>query len=396
MGIDLGTTRTKAAIWRRHQPEMIPCPYGNPYNPDCHYIDSYFADTSRGPLFGSEAKNSLNDEPSHVFFDSKRMIGLPWDHPDVQRDRAFWPFTIVEDRGFPAYSNPTTGKRYSPTEVSSLVLTEMKQIIENKLNAKIDDVVITCPAYFGDSQRNETKKAAMAAGFQNVSLINEPTAASLAYGNLKPDSVQNILVFDYGGGTCDVSIVNITPEQYTVVALAGNNHCGGQDIDNLLADMIAQDFKKQKGIDITTNPIAFSNLKQECEKAKILLSNKQHPLQQVRICLQLGIDISNRLCFDLSREQFNQTCKAEFEKCMDCVKLAMNLPETPLKASDISKVLLVGGSSNILHVQEMLANEMGFGRSKLSRSQPTRQWPREQRYLQPSKPVESLRHSPLA
>merc|ERR1712045_905314 len=270
VGIDLGTTYSCVGVFQHGKVEIIANDQGNRTTP------SYVAFTDTERLIGDPAKNQVAINPTNTIFDAKRLIGRKFDDSTVQADMKHWPFTVVEDSSKPKleveYKNET--KRFTPEEVSSMVLTKMKETAEAYLGTEVKDAVITVPAYFNDSQRQATKDSGVIAGLNVLRIINEPTAAAIAYGlDKKKGSAEcNVLIFDLGGGTFDVSILTIEEGIFEVKSTAGDTHLGGEDFDNRMVDHFVNEFKRKHKKDMKGNKRALRRLRTACERAKRTLS----------------------------------------------------------------------------------------------------------------------------
>ena len=281
IGIDLGTTYSCVGIFKNGRVEIIPNEFGNRITP------SFVAFTDEERLVGEAAKNQASANPARTIYVVKRLIGRKFDDKEVQRDIKWLPYSVVAKAGKP-YVSVDTGagnKQLSPEEVSAMILTKMKEIAENYLGQDVKYAVVTVPAYFNDSQRQATKDAGAIAGLEVLRIINEPSAAAIAYGLDKKDE-KNIVVFDLGGGTFDVSILTIDNGVFEVLATAGDTHLGGEDFDQRVTDHFVKLFKKANNVDIKTDPRALQKLKSEVEKAKRDLST----VQQVKIFIEGLID----------------------------------------------------------------------------------------------------------
>lgn len=271
VGIDLGTTYSCVGVWQNDRVEIIANDQGNRTTP------SYVAFTETERLIGDAAKNQVAKNPHNTVFDAKRLIGRKFNDQVVQKDMQHWPFKVEpgnDGRPVIVVQHKGEAKKFFPEEISSMVLTKMKETAETYLGETVKNAVITVPAYFNDSQRQATKDAGSIAGLNVLRIINEPTAAAIAYGlDKKGKGEKNILIFDLGGGTFDVSLLTIDDGVFEVKATAGDTHLGGEDFDNKIVDYCAADFLKRKRIDIRNNARALRRLRTQCEKAKRILSS---------------------------------------------------------------------------------------------------------------------------
>ncbi|XP_026325714.1 heat shock protein 68-like [Hyposmocoma kahamanoa] len=345
IGIDLGTTYSCVAVWRHGTVEVIANDQGNRTTP------SYVAFTPTHRLIGESAKNQAPINPWNTIFGAKRLIGRRFEDVGVQMDLRHWPYTVINENGKPKIVVEFKGEKkiFAPEEISSMVLFRMKQVAEAYLGEQVQDAVITVPAYFNDSQRHATRAAGAIAGLNVLRIINEPTAAALAYGldrNLKGE--RNILIYDLGGGTFDVSILSIGEGSvYEVKSTAGNTRLGGEDFDNRLVAYFAEDFRKRYGSDITKNIKALRRLKTASERAKRFLTSMTEASVEIE-SLHLGIDYYGKI----SRALFDELCSDLFKDTLTPVQQA--LEDARMTKDDINEVILVGGSTRIPKVQSLL------------------------------------------
>ncbi|XP_063835021.1 heat shock protein 68-like [Ostrinia nubilalis] len=345
VGIDLGTTYSCVGVWQHGNVEIIANDQGNRTTP------SYVAFTDTERLIGDAAKNQVALNPNNTVFDAKRLIGRKFDDPKIQADMKHWPFKVINDCGKPKIQVEYKGetKRFAPEEVSSMVLTKMKETAEAYLGSTVRDAVITVPAYFNDAQRQATKDAGAIAGLNVLRIINEPTAAALAYGldkNLKGE--RNVLIFDLGGGTFDVSILTIDEGSlFEVRATAGDTHLGGEDFDNRLVNHLAEEFKRKYKKDLRSNPRALRRLRTAAERAKRTLSSSTEATVEID-ALYEGIDFYTRV----SRARFEELCSDLFRSTLEPVEKALR--DAKMDKSQIHDVVLVGGSTRIPKIQNLL------------------------------------------
>ncbi|XP_013110576.2 heat shock protein 68 [Stomoxys calcitrans] len=345
IGIDLGTTYSCVGVFQHGKVEIIANDQGNRTTPS--YVA--FSDTER--LIGDAAKNQVAMNPKNTVFDAKRLIGRKFEDPKIQDDMKHWPFKVMNDCGKPKICVEFKGeqKRFAPEEVSSMVLTKMKETAESYLGTTIRDAVITVPAYFNDSQRQATKDAGAIAGLNVLRIINEPTAAALAYGldkNLKGE--RNVLIFDLGGGTFDVSILTIDEGSlFEVKATAGDTHLGGEDFDNRLVNHFAEEFKRKYKKDMRSNPRALRRLRSAAERAKRTLSSSTEATIEVGALFE-GIDFYTKI----SRARFEELCSDLFRNTLQPVEKALN--DAKMDKNQVHDIVLVGGSTRIPKVQNLL------------------------------------------
>lgn len=345
VGIDLGTTYSCVGVWQHGKVEIIANDQGNRTTPS--YVA--FNDTER--LIGDAAKSQVAMNPKNTVFDAKRLIGRRFDDAKIQDDMKHWPFTVLSDSGKPKIQVEYKGevKKFAPEEISSMVLTKMREIAETYLGGKVSDAVITVPAYFNDSQRQATKDAGVIAGLNVLRIINEPTAAALAYGldkNLTGE--KNVLIFDLGGGTFDVSILNINEGSlFEVKSTAGDTHLGGEDFDNRLVNHFVEEFKRKYHKDLKGNNRALRRLRTACERAKRTLSSSTEASLEID-ALHDGVDFYSKI----TRARFEELCMDLFRSTLIPVEKALN--DAKMDKASIHDVVLVGGSIRIPKIQKML------------------------------------------
>ncbi|XP_076070717.1 heat shock protein 68-like [Mytilus galloprovincialis] len=349
IGIDLGTTYSCVAFFQHGKVEIIANDQGNRTTP------SYVAFTDTERLVGDAAKNQVALNAENTIFDAKRLIGRNFTDSAVQSDMKHWPFKVINSGGKPKLQAEHKGetKTFTPEEISSMVLVKMKETAEAYLGKRITDAVITVPAYFNDSQRLATKDAGCIAGLNVLRIINEPTAAALAYGldkNLSGD--KNVLIFDLGGGTFDVSILSIGEGSlFEVRSTAGDTHLGGEDFDNRIVKHFITEFKRKHGKDISGNNRAIRRLLTACEKAKRTLSSSTEANVEIDSLFE-GMDFYTKI----TRARFEDLCQDLFRKTMEPVEKALR--DAKLDKGSINEVVLVGGSTRIPKIQKMLSEFM--------------------------------------
>jgi len=349
VGIDLGTTYSCVGVMRNNRVEIIANDQGNRTTP------SYVSFTDNERFIGEAAKNLAAMNPANTIFDAKRMIGREYDSKEVQGDMKLWPFKVVKDGKKPAVEVQYMGqtKRFKPEEISAMVLTKMKVTAEEYLGDAVKDAVVTVPAYFNDSQRQATKDAGTIAGLNVKRIINEPTAAAIAYGLDKvTKKEQHVLIFDLGGGTFDVSLLSIDNGVFEVKATSGDTHLGGEDFDQRIMEYMVKEFKKKTKLDLVGNDRALRRLRTACERAKCSLSS-QHKVSVDIDHLMEGEDFKA----ELTRAKFEDLCMDYFQKCLPPVEKV--LLDAKMSKSQVDEVVLVGGSTRIPKVQQMIKDFFG-------------------------------------
>ena len=345
IGIDLGTTYSCVAVWKDGNVEIIANDQGNRTTPS-------WVGFGEERVVGDGAKNASGQNASNTIYDIKRTIGREFDDPILQRDMKLLPYKVVCSNGKPKVEVEFKGekKQFTPEEISAMILTNLKTTAETYLGATVTDAVITVPAYFNDAQRQATKDAGVIAGLNVLRVINEPTAAAIAYGLQKNQSgSKNVIIFDFGGGTHDVSLLTIDDGVFEVKATAGDTHLGGSDLDQKIVELLLNEFKTKHKVDISSNKRALRRLGSAAERAKRSLSSTTSANIEVD-ALHDGIDFN----YTLSRAKFESLCADFFRKTMAPVEQVLLDAKMDKKAID--EVVLVGGSTRIPKIRELLSN----------------------------------------
>ncbi|GAA5795812.1 heat shock 70 kDa protein 2 [Helicostylum pulchrum] len=344
IGIDLGTTYSCVGVWESERVEIIANEQGNRTTP------SYVAFSDAERLVGDAAKNQAAMNPKNTVFDAKRLIGRRFDDQDVKEDMKHWPFTVIDKNDAPFVQVEFEGKtvEYSPQEISSMVLVKMKEIAEAKLGKKVTKAVVTVPAYFNDSQRQATKDAGTISGLDVLRIINEPTAAAIAYGlDANDKKERNVLIFDLGGGTFDVSLLTISGGVFAVKATAGNTHLGGEDFDNTLVNHFVQEIKRKHKKDITGDARALRRLRSASERAKRTLSSLTQTTVEVDSLFE-GVDFQS----NITRAKFEEINSVAFNGTVEPVERV--LKDAKIDKKKVDEIVLVGGSTRIPKIQALL------------------------------------------
>ncbi|KAJ3211533.1 70-kilodalton heat shock protein [Clydaea vesicula] len=349
VGIDLGTTYSCVGVWQNDRVEIIANDQGNRTTP------SYVAFTDTERLIGDAAKNQVAMNPINTVFDAKRLIGRRFNDPEVQSDMKHFSFKVVEKNTKPFIQVEYKGetKTFTPEEISSMVLLKMKETAEAYLGTTVNDAVVTVPAYFNDSQRQATKDAGVISGLNVLRIINEPTAAAIAYGlDKKTAGEKNVLIFDLGGGTFDVSLLTIEDGIFEVKATAGDTHLGGEDFDNRLVAHFSDEFKRKFKKDLTGNPRSLRRLRTACERAKRTLSSTAQTSLEID-SLYEGIDFYT----SITRARFEELCADLFRSTLEPVEKVLR--DSKIDKSSVNEIVLVGGSTRIPKVQKLVSDFFG-------------------------------------
>ena len=346
IGIDLGTTNSCVGVWQGDRVEIIANDQGNRTTP------SYVAFNENERLIGDAAKNQAAMNPTNTVYDAKRLIGRRIEEQTVQDDMKLWPFKVVADNDRKPkiqVDYKTKTETFHPEEISAMVLTKMKETAEAYLGHEVTKAVITVPAYFNDAQRQATKDAGTIAGLEVLRIINEPTAAAIAYGldKTQDGKEKNVIIFDFGGGTFDVSLLTIDGGIFEVKATGGDTHCGGEDIDNRLVQHFIEEFKRKHKKDLTTSARAVKRLKTACERLKRTLSSGSSATIELETLFD-GIDFNS----NISRARYEELCMDIFRRTLEPVEKVLR--DAKVSKSEIHDVVLVGGSTRIPKIQQLL------------------------------------------
>ena len=352
IGIDLGTTNSCVAVFEGNEPVVIANSEGKRTTPS---VVGFVENGER--KIGDPAKRQAITNPKNTVYSIKRFMGENWQQTEKEISRV--PYTVVNEGGYPRVD--IDGRKYTPQEISAMVLQKMKKTAEDYLGQEVTDAVITVPAYFSDSQRQATKEAGQIAGLNVRRIVNEPTAAALAYGVDKANKDMKIAVFDLGGGTFDISILEFGGGVFEVLSTNGDTHLGGDDFDQVIIDWLVQEFKNDEGADLKSDPMAMQRLKEAAEKAKIELSSSTSTEINLPYIMPVA-GVPKHLVKTLTRAKFEQLAHGLIQACLAPCQKAM--ADAKLNTADIDEVILVGGSSRIPAVQELVKNYFGKEPSK--------------------------------
>ena len=352
IGIDLGTTNSCVAVFEGNEPVVIANSEGKRTTPS---VVGFVKDGER--KVGDPAKRQAITNPKNTVYSIKRFMGENWQQTEKEIARV--PYTVVNEGGYPRVE--IEGRKYTPQEISAMILQKMKKTAEDYLGEEVKEAVITVPAYFSDSQRQATKEAGQIAGLEVKRIVNEPTAAALAYGVDKANKDMKIAVFDLGGGTFDISILEFGGGVFEVLSTNGDTHLGGDDFDQVIIDWLVQEFKNDEGADLSQDPMAMQRLKEAAEKAKIELSSSTSTEINLPYIMPVG-GVPKHLVKTLTRAKFEQLAHNLIQACLTPCQKAM--ADAKLTNADIDEVILVGGSSRIPAVQELVKNYFGKEPSK--------------------------------
>ena len=352
IGIDLGTTNSCVAVFEGNEPVVIANSEGKRTTPS---VVGFVENGER--KIGDPAKRQAITNPKNTVYSIKRFMGENWQQTEKEISRV--PYNVVNEGGYPRVD--IDGRKYTPQEISAMVLQKMKKTAEDYLGQEVTEAVITVPAYFSDSQRQATKEAGQIAGLNVKRIVNEPTAAALAYGVDKANKDMKIAVFDLGGGTFDISILEFGGGVFEVLSTNGDTHLGGDDFDQVIIDWLVQEFKNDEGADLKSDPMAMQRLKEAAEKAKIELSSSTSTEINLPYIMPVG-GVPKHLVKTLTRAKFEQLAHDLIQACLAPCQKAM--ADAKLNTSDIDEVILVGGSSRIPAVQTLVKNYFGKEPSK--------------------------------
>ncbi|MBQ9223839.1 MAG: molecular chaperone DnaK, partial [Prevotella sp.] len=352
IGIDLGTTNSCVAVFEGNEPVVIANSEGKRTTPS---VVGFVQGGER--KIGDPAKRQAITNPKNTVYSIKRFMGENWQQTEKEIARV--PYTVVNENGYPRID--IDGRKYTPQEISAMVLQKMKKTAEDYLGQEVTEAVITVPAYFSDSQRQATKEAGQIAGLEVKRIVNEPTAAALAYGVDKANKDMKIAVFDLGGGTFDISILEFGGGVFEVLSTNGDTHLGGDDFDQVIIDWLVQEFKNDEGADLKGDPMAMQRLKEAAEKAKIELSSSTSTEINLPYIMPVG-GVPKHLVKTLTRAKFEQLAHHLIQACLAPCQKA--IADAHLSTSDIDEVILVGGSSRIPAVQTLVKNYFGKEPSK--------------------------------
>lgn len=345
IGIDLGTTYSCAAVWRGNRIDIIPNDQGSRTTP------SYIAFTPTERFIGEAAKNQAARNPQNTVFDAKRLIGKNFNDPMLQNDMRLWPFKVIpsaENKPLIQVTHQNEVKTFYPEEISAMVLVKIKEMSEAYLGRPVRNAVITVPAHFNNAQRKATKDAGIIAGLNVKRILNEPTAAAIAYGLDHMVRNTNVLIVDIGGGTYDVSVLNIDTGVIEVLATAGNSHFGGEDFDSKMVEYCAEDFYRKTGINILSNPRALRRLRTACERAKRILSTTAQAAIEIE-CLADSIDYYTTI----TRAKFEELNMDYFRACTGPIQAVLS--DINLHKRQVNEIVLVGGSTRIPKIQQIIS-----------------------------------------
>ena len=352
IGIDLGTTNSCVAVFEGNEPVVIANSEGKRTTPS---VVGFVKDGER--KVGDPAKRQAITNPKNTVYSIKRFMGENWQQTEKEISRV--PYTVTNENGYPRVD--IDGRKYTPQEISAMVLQKMKKTAEDYLGEEVKEAVITVPAYFSDSQRQATKEAGQIAGLEVKRIVNEPTAAALAYGVDKANKDMKIAVFDLGGGTFDISILEFGGGVFEVLSTNGDTHLGGDDFDQVIIDWLVQEFKNDEGADLKADPMAMQRLKEAAEKAKIELSSSTSTEINLPYIMPVG-GVPKHLVKTLTRAKFEQLAHDLIQACLAPCQKA--IADAKLTTADIDEVILVGGSSRIPAVQTLVKNYFGKEPSK--------------------------------